>query len=382
MRVLYSTQSVVEYDGQHYYSNAVKATYPRYLLLGDEVTVLCHLKQVKEPQSDIIEDGAVSFSFIPKTNNLKTLFFEHESIKNVIEQEVKNTDVCVVHMNKHGRIVLRYAKKYKKPIMSVVGGCPWDALWNYDWRGKLLAPWEWWRTKVAQRQIPYTIYVTRKFLQNRYPNGGHWIACSNVNIKTGDERVLENRLKRIEIIKENQKVLRIGTSAALDVPYKGQKYVIRALASLRDKGIKLEYHLIGRGNPSFLQKEIERYNLSEQVFIYGALPHEKVLDFLDNIDIYIQPSKQEGLPRGLIEAMSRGCLCIGSNIAGIPELLEERYLFPKGKVKKLMSIIEQINYKKLREQAIRNFEVAKEYDRDFLNKKRNDFILEFRNSFK
>lgn len=381
MKVLYSTQSVVEYDGQHYYSNPVKATYPRYLPLGDEVTVLCHVKNVVTPQSDMIEDGAVKFSFIPKINKLKALLLEHNHIKKVIEREVKNTDVCVVHMNTHGRIVLRYAKKYGKPIMSVVGGCPWDALWNYDWRGKLLAPWEWWRTKVAQRQIPYTIYVTKYFLQGRYPNGGHWINCSNVNIKTGDIDALTKRQQRIDKISEERNVFRIGTSAALDVPYKGQKYVIRALASLRDKGIILEYHLIGRGDPGLLKKEIERYKLAEQVFIHGALPHEKVLDFLDSIDIYIQPSKQEGLPRGLIEAMSRGCLCIGSNIAGIPELLEKEYLFPKGNVKKLTGILKQINYADLREQAVRNFEVAKEYDRDLLNKKRSEFILEFKKSF-
>lgn len=381
MKVLYSTQSVVEFDGQHFYSNPVKATYPRYLPLGDEITVLCHGKNVVTPQSDMIEDGAVRFVFIPKTNNLKTLLIEHNRIKQVIEKEVKNTDVCVVHMNGHGRMVLHYAQKYGKPIMSVVGGCPWDALWNYDWRGKLLAPWEWWRTKVAQRQIPYTIYVTKYFLQGRYPNGGHWVACSNVNIKTGEDSVLENRLHRIKEKYINHDVLQIGTSAALDVPYKGQKYVIRALASLRDKGVKFEYHLIGRGDPKFLQKEIERYHLSEQVIIYGALPHKKVLSFLDNIDIYIQPSKQEGLPRGLIEAMSRGCLCIGSNIAGIPELLEEKYLFPKGNVSRLTRILEKINYDSLKEQGLRNFEVAKEYDRDLLNKKRNEFILEFKKSF-
>ena len=380
MKVLYYTQSVVEYDGQHYYSNPVKATYPRYIPLGEDVTVLCHVKRVEIPQSDMIEDGAVKFTFIPKINNLKTFLLEHNRIKKVIEKEVRNTDVCVVHMNGHGRIVLRYAKKYGKPIMSVVGGCPWDALWNYDWRGKLIAPWEWWRTKVAQRQISYTIYVTKFFLQGRYPNGGHWVACSNVNIKTGEKAVLEQRMKRIETIIGNKNVLRIGTSAALDVPYKGQKYVIRALSLLRKKGVVLEYHLIGRGDPSLLRKEIEQYHLTEQVFIHGALPHEKVLDFLDNIDIYIQPSKQEGLPRGLIEAMSRGCLCIGSNIAGIPELLEEKYLFPKGNVRKLSNIIEHVDYENLKEQANRNFEVAKEYDGDLLNKKRSEFIQEFKKS--
>lgn len=50
MKVLYSTQSVVEYDGQHYYDNQIQATYKRYLILGDEITVLGYKKTGREAQ--------------------------------------------------------------------------------------------------------------------------------------------------------------------------------------------------------------------------------------------------------------------------------------------------------------------------------------------
>ena len=42
--------------------------------------------------------------------------------------------------------------------------------------------------------------------------------------------------------------------------------------------------------------------------------------------VYIQPSRIEGLPRALIEAMSRGCACVGSSVGGIPELLNNQYI--------------------------------------------------------
>ena len=380
MKVLYSTQSVVEYDGCHYYNNAVNATYPRYLALGDEVTVLTHMKTVDTPQSNLIEDGAVRFVFIPKINNLKALLFDSKFIQRTLDEEVKNTDVCVVHMNGHGVEIIKLAKKYNKPLMSVMGGCVWDALWNYDWCGKILAPWAYLKLRRAQKNVKYTIYVTKFFLQHRYPNSGKWIACSNVNVKTGLPGVVEQRLNRINEIKTNGRVLSIGTSAALDVPYKGQRYVIKALHLLKQKGIKFEYHLIGRGDQTTLKEEISRYNLSNQVIIHGALPHEDVLHFLDTVDIYIQPSKQEGLPRAMIEAMSRGCLCLGSNIAGIPELLENEYLFTKGNVSQIVKILEGITIEKLEEQAKRNYEMAKDYDKDVLDERRRNFIIEFKNS--
>ena len=43
----------------------------------------------------------------------------------------------------------------------------------------------------------------------------------------------------------------------------------------------------------------------------GGVPHNKIFQLLDDIDLYIQPSLQEGLPRSVVEAMSRACPIIG-----------------------------------------------------------------------
>ena len=54
----------------------------------------------------------------------------------------------------------------------------------------------------------------------------------------------------------------------------------------------------------------------------GVLPSgQPVLNWLDDIDIYVQPSFQEGLPRALVEAMSGGRPAFASTTGGIPELL-------------------------------------------------------------
>ena len=57
-----------------------------------------------------------------------------------------------------------------------------------------------------------------------------------------------------------------------------------------------------------------------------------MFELLDECDIYLQPSLQEGLPRSVIEAMSRGCACIGAATAGIPELLESEYVVKRKSV--------------------------------------------------
>ena len=91
------------------------------------------------------------------------------------------------------------------------------------------------------------------------------------------------------------------------------------------------------------------------------------------MDVYIQPSLQEGLPRALLEAMSRGLPCIGSNAGGIPELLEKKMIFKKRNVKQLCKILKNLNKEELINSANYNFKKSKLYNLSYLNNKRNNF---------
>lgn len=381
MRVLYATMSVVEFDGTHYYSNPVQATYPRYVEDGDELTIICHKKDVKEGKQDLITRESVHFAFVKKINSIRSILTcTFKKNGTVIEEEVKKADICFIHIPcPHCYQVIKYARKYNKPFMTIVCGCTWDEYWTYDWRGKIIAPFAYLGQRISQKKAQFSIYVTNVFLQRRYPNCGKSIGCSNVNIETGIPGILEKRLDHIKEVSKNRDiVLKIGTVAAIDVPYKGQGDVIKAIALLRKKGILIEYHLLGRGSREALSKIAKLYNVEDFVVFHNPVPHNEVLAFYDSIDAYIQSSWTEGLPRALIEAMSRGCLCIGSNAGGIPELLDSDYIYPKGNVKALSAIISEIKVETMIDQAQVNYVRAKEFDRNVLNKRRSEFIKEFR----
>ncbi|MDD5792425.1 MAG: glycosyltransferase, partial [Erysipelotrichaceae bacterium] len=98
------------------------------------------------------------------------------------------------------------------------------------------------------------------------------------------------------------------------------------------------------------------------------------------MDIYIQPSKQEGLPRALIEAMSRALPAIGTNIAGIPELLDHNYLINKGSYKEIVNALsEKFDKTQMIEQATKNFNKASEYSLKIINARRQAFFDVFIN---
>lgn len=372
MNILFSSTETIDRCRGGFYNNAIKATLPRYHHLGRQITCLAFGKDVDLVKQERIEDLDVDFVFMKKINSIKSLLVDRLENERIIEREVRVCDLCVAHVPSFlGDTVARIAKKYHKPCLNVVVGCAWDAYWNYNLVGKLMAPFRYLSLRQVQADATYSIYVTNEFLQQRYPTKGHSIGCSNVNITTGNETALRMRLEKIS---DRRGVLKMGTIAAVNVRYKGQEYAIKALRILIDRGIDIEYHLVGGGDNFFLHSLADKYGVGDRVFFHGLIPHDQVLSFLDGMDLYIQPSKQEGLPRALIEAMSRGCMSLGSQTAGIPELLEEEFIFRKGNVDDIVRILSQINEDTLKEQALRNFEVAKQYDRDVLDKRRCEFM--------
>lgn len=283
-----------------------------------------------------------------------------------------------------GSLAIREAKKQKKPYLVEAVGCAWDAYWNYGLKGKVIAPFAYLLMKIQVKQAPFVLYVTNHFLQNRYPTKGRQTNCSNVNIPKTDETVLNNRLEKI--VEEKAPVI-IGTTAAIDVPYKGQRFVIDALKIEKAKGnTRFLYQLVGGGDSSGITEYAKQLGLEAQVEILGSMPHEKVIDWLDTIDIYVQPSLTEGLPRAMIEAMSRGLPCIGTNVGGVGELLDEKYIISTKKKSKIGSLIGEALIKlkadsEMEDQAKKNFYEANSYIDTIIDDRRTAFFQEFKKTF-
>lgn len=98
---------------------------------------------------------------------------------------------------------------------------------------------------------------------------------------------------------------------------------------------------------------------------------DPVLNWLDEVDIYLQPSLKEGLPRALVEAMSRGCPAIGSRLAGIPELLADEDLIQPGNSSELRDVLKRRveDHAWKATSAKRNWQTAQRFDRSVLTEK-------------
>jgi glycosyltransferase involved in cell wall biosynthesis len=385
MKALFCCDGPLSQDqyGNYYGVALNERMFLRYYQITDDLTVAIRT----ELKSDEIIKGLSKINLdnfqvisCPNLSSLKGILYDRFKLESILNDQIKNIDFLIVRLpSLIGSLSIDIARKMNKPYLIELVGCPWDAFWNHSWKGKLVAPFMYFATRRAVKNAPYVLYVTNEFLQRRYPNTGRTINCSDVALPTLDESVLDARLHKIKQTTKNKPIV-IGTTAAVDVRYKGQEYVIQAIAELNKQGYNFEYRLVGGGDKARLQSIAEKYSVADKVIFEGSIPHERVFDYLDDIDIYVQPSKTEGLPRALIEAMSRGCPCIGSNAGGIPELLDNAHIFSSGNVKELATILASFDTEMMFDQAKRNFEFSKRYAKEVIETRRNKFFQDFAES--
>lgn len=382
MKLLFTSEAVVEICNDNYHKTSFQPFIERYSTFG-KVIFCSYCRHVKESGQTVLNTDNVEFLFLEKETNVSTLLRVRRQNKSKLEKVIKDCDIVVSHLPSIiGVHAINICKRLSKPYFIGVVGCAWDAYWNYNWQGKLLAPLYMWQMKNIVRNSPFAFYVTQNFLQERYPCKGVTIGCSNVEITPPNLETLEQRLSSIDRLDFNG-VMKIVTIAAVNVPYKGQEYVIRSLSLLnKELGHNFHYYLVGGGDNSRLKSIADEFDVSEYVHFLGPLPHEKIASLLDEMDLYIQPSRQEGLPRAVIEAMSRALPSFGARTAGIPELLLPECVFNNCDVKKIVELLHAIDKKKMMKYASRNFEEAKNYASGVLNNRRTSFYKQIKEYYK
>lgn len=365
---------IYKYKNSYYSSGGLSdEVLKRYTDIFEQVTVLCRVIFIDKKKGNL-----------SKITNENINFVNCRWLSSVYRNEVRSADAVISRLPSiNGMKVISYARKKKIPYFTELVGCPWDALWNHGLKGKLVSPFITIITKHQVKKSEYVLYVTKEFLQRRYPTSGINLSCSDVKIPLTSYSVEEKKIKKLETLGQPYRTVKIGTLAAIDVKYKGQQHVLGAIEILKKRGYKIHYDIVGNGSKEFLAHIIKNKNISKEVEIIGALPHLEVMSWLDEIDIYVQPSKQEGLPRALVEAMSRGCVCLGSNVGGIPELLEKKFIFSKIKPEVIANLIEKtinrIDGLDPIKQSKSCFEKAKDFEGNRLEIFRNDFYIDFRN---
>ncbi|MGH9342768.1 MAG: glycosyltransferase [Terriglobia bacterium] len=368
----------------------------RYLAVFDEVVVLARVRLVEEaPSVSLRADGpGVLFHDLPDylgpwqyAKRLRKLRLETES-------SIDECDAYILRIpGAIGHLVWKAARRRGLPIALEVVADPWDIL-SPGATKSIVRPVirRRWSNQLRQMcgEAAAVCYVTREALQKRYPPGpSTWSTyASDVELADGiaEEDRIRERISRLAChfsrTGPDVQPLKLGFLGSLAQMYKAPDVLLQASAACLRKGLSIEVSIAGDGKfRSHLEKLTVDLDITRHVFFLGALsPGTAVSQFLDQIDLFVLPSRQEGLPRALVEAMARGCPCIGSTVGGIPELLQAEDMVPPGDVDALAGKILEIvsNRARMEQMSQRNLERSREYLPYVLSEKRRAFYQKVR----
>ena len=167
-----------------------------------------------------------------------------------------------------------------------------------------------------------------------FADRAHWGRMHIVHCGVEPERYAAATPKR-----PGNHLLFVGRLAAV----KGVPLLLQAVKAAREMRPDLRLTLIGDGpERTWLQTEAEALGLAEAVDFLGYRSQSEVAERLQQVDALVLPSFAEGVPVVLMEAMAAGLPVITTQIAGIPELVEQGVsgkLIPPGDAKALEQAI-------------------------------------------
>lgn len=155
--------------------------------------------------------------------------------------------------------------------------------------------------------------------------------------------------ERLDNHSYEDKPLRILHVGRMDVKTKGQDILVEAVRQCREQGMNLRLMLMGGVN-DYCRDAFE--DLQQQVVNTGLESHVEYLldrtdvpEMLAEADLFVLPSRKEGLGLVLLEAMSAGVPVIASKIDGPAELVEDGHtgwFFEAGNAKDLAAKIRNV----------------------------------------
>ena len=159
--------------------------------------------------------------------------------------------------------------------------------------------------------------------------------------------------------------------------YKGIDTLLEALPRLVAAGLDVRLTHLGDGRcrPQ-LEQLAARLAVVDRVVFAGLLPAgDPVREQLDAADLFVIPSRTEGLPRALIEAMGRGLPAIGASVGGIPELLPAEFLVPPDDPAGLATAIRRLlmDPARMATASADNLVRARDYSADSLRARRESY---------
>lgn len=386
MKLLYIGTFMFHKESSKTYAlpSCADAFFSKYLDVFESVRVLGEATKAYLEKSDLVEmeDDRIEVEILP-SNTRPQDFKNDKRIKRELTKEIVQAEAILIKpASRRGIMAIQIAEELQKPYMIEMTGDLHNALLQSPSRLKrMYAPILYRQIKKAIAKCQFGLYVSETYLQSQYPILGVMCGCSDVVLDRSDPQVLEKRLEKIDAMGDDD-IVNLALIGFYQGNGKGVDTALRALARLPER-----FRLSVLGNGTAQNRE-KWYDYAENCGVKAERLHfpeplpsaQAVLQWLDDYDFFVLPTRSEGFGRVIAEAMSRGLPCFATDICTIPELLSGDALFTLDDDKTLAERLAAYaaDRQRMKEAAIHNFHYVKKYDVDVLKERRDAFLTEFK----
>ncbi len=359
------------------WTKAPQVAWEQYLSVFDGVRVVARLIDVEQPSAGAARAGTagVTFAEIPHYIGPREYLARARQVVRAARSAIGPADAVTMNVPcSLAAAVEPVLRGGRRPYAVEVVGDPADVFAPGAYPHALRPVLRWWFTRGQRRQCAGAAavsYVTEKMLQRRYPPGpgAYAVPCSDVQLPDAAFAAGPRTSRPAEIT-----LVMVGSLAQI---YKAPDVLIDAVALCRREGLPLRLSLVGDGRcrPE-LEARAAALGIAEHVTFRGQVARgEAVRRELDAADLFVLPSRTEGLPRAMIEAMARALPCIGSTVGGIPELLPAEEMVPPGDAAALARKIRDVatDPERMARMSARNLKKARAYHQAALSARRVAF---------
>ncbi|MDO8528369.1 MAG: glycosyltransferase family 4 protein [Nanoarchaeota archaeon] len=324
-------------------SKQIKKFYP-------EIEVECWAPEKIYKEEKRFQEFGVLFKFFPTTFALRyAMDFSIPMIKELkkeVEKSKKENYKLIIHFheihNIHGLTIATLFKNENVIVQHHGGSNPMKHLKGARMK-KFLFPLllfgQLWENKVLKNiKYYYTLSDYEKiYLKKTAPNSRLKFQTMGIEeeyFKNTDKKVARIKLK---LPKDKKIILFIGKVDRI----KGMDLLLEAMKDLRD----IELKIIGFGpqEPIF-KKYVKENNLDNVEFLGGVFGEKKML-YLSSADAFVLPSRREGAPVTVMEALSRNTPVVVSDVGGVKLMIEnnrEGIIIRQNNVKDIVNALRKI----------------------------------------
>lgn len=380
-------------DGQIYVESVFDYSfYKRYFDVFENVKVIIRLSDVEDLPNKMKRVDGPGLEFLPLPNYRGVLQYvkNYFKIRFLLKKYFNEVDCAIFRIpGATANICCKNFIRQNKPFAIEVVVDPWEyfAKGTITSKFRPLVRIQW--TMDLKRlclEANGVTYVTKEYLQNKYPckalinneSTDKYFTSNYSSVELSDdlfgtEKHYKNGMTHIKLIHVANSFSSYG---------KGHITVLKTLKYILDHGYSAEVSFIGDGPlRSVFEKKAYNMNLQNNVVFVGRLSSvNEVREFMNKADLFVFPTMAEGLPRVLLEAMAEGVPCLSSPVCGIPEILKKEYLIDYndyiGYGNKIIQLMN--NTTELEAMSRENLMTAKEFSTSKLSKKRRSFYLKLK----